>query len=73
MRIVKCGDLGFKCNFMATGNEIDQVEKNMLNHIEDEHKEELANMAEDDLHHLKHRVSTLSGKSCGCGEHHHHH
>jgi len=56
---------------MATGNEIDQVEKNMLDHIEEEHKGELASMAEDDLHHLKHRVSTLSGRSCGCGEHHH--
>ncbi|WP_394325881.1 DUF1059 domain-containing protein [Methanosarcina horonobensis] len=28
MKIVKCGDLGFKCNFMAAGNELEEVEKN---------------------------------------------
>lgn len=27
MKIVKCGDLGFKCNFMAAGNELEEVEK----------------------------------------------
>jgi predicted small metal-binding protein len=67
MKIVKCGDLGFKCNFMAAGHEIDEVEKTMWDHIEKEHKKKLENMSEDDIHHLKHRISTLLGRSCGCG------
>jgi predicted small metal-binding protein len=67
MKIIKCGDLGFKCNFMAAGNELEEVEKTMFDHIEIEHKDELDKMSEDDLSHLKHRVSTLLGRSCGCG------
>jgi predicted small metal-binding protein len=67
MKIIKCGDLGFKCNFMAAGNELEEVENAMFDHIEKEHKKELQNMSEDDIHHLKHRISTLLGRSCGCG------
>ncbi|WP_410507929.1 DUF1059 domain-containing protein [Methanosarcina hadiensis] len=67
MKIVKCGDLGFRCNFMAAGNELEEVEQSMFDHIEKEHKKELEKMSEDDIHHLKHRVSTLLGRSCGCG------
>ncbi|MCQ1534198.1 DUF1059 domain-containing protein [Methanosarcina sp. KYL-1] len=67
MKIVKCGDLGFKCSFMAVGSELEKVEKEMLDHIEEEHKDDLEKMSEDDIHHLKHRISTLLGRSCGCG------
>ncbi|MDQ1275363.1 MAG: hypothetical protein QG610_936 [Euryarchaeota archaeon] len=67
MKIVKCGDLGFKSNFMAAGNELEEVEQAMFEHIEEKHKKELEKMSEDDIHHLKHRVSTLLGRSCGCG------
>jgi predicted small metal-binding protein len=67
MKIIKCGDLGFKCNFMAAGNELEEVEKTMFDHIEKEHKDELDKMSEDDISHLKHRVSILLGRSCGCG------
>ena len=52
---------------MATGSELGEVENAMLDHIEKEHKKELQNMSEDDIHHLKHRISTLLGRSCGCG------
>jgi predicted small metal-binding protein len=67
MKIIKCHDLGFKCDFMAAGNEYDEVEKSILDHIEKEHKKELQEMSEDDIRHLKHRISTLLGRSCGCG------
>lgn len=67
MKIIKCGDLGFKCNFMAAGNELEEVEKTMFDHIEKEHKDELDKISGDDITHLKHRVSTLLGRSCGCG------
>jgi predicted small metal-binding protein len=52
---------------MAAGNEIEEVENAMFDHIEKEHKKELQSMSEDDIHHLKHRISTLLGRSCGCG------
>lgn len=67
MKIIKCGDLGFKCNFMAAGSELEEVENAMFDHIEKQHKKELQSMSEDDIHHLKHRISTLLGRSCGCG------
>jgi len=67
MKIVKCHDLGFKCDFMAAGTDQAEVEKKIFDHIEKEHKDELAKMSEDDITHLKHRVSTLLGRSCGCG------
>jgi len=67
MKIVKCHDLGFKCNFMAAGSELEEVEKTIFDHIEKEHKDELEKMSEDDISQLKHRVSTLLGRSCGCG------
>jgi predicted small metal-binding protein len=52
---------------MAAGNELEEIEKTIFDHIEKEHKDELEEMSEDDLSHLKHRVSTLLGRSCGCG------
>jgi predicted small metal-binding protein len=67
MKIIKCRDLGFKCDFMAAGSNQDEVKKTILDHIEKEHKDELDKMPEDDINHLKHRVSTLLGRSCGCG------
>ncbi|HHV24610.1 MAG: DUF1059 domain-containing protein [Methanosarcina sp.] len=67
MKIIKCRDLGFKCNFMAAGNELKEVESVILDHIEKQHEKELKDMSEDDILHLKHRISTLLGRSCGCG------
>lgn len=67
MKIIKCGDLGFKCNFMVTGNEREEVENAIFDHIEKQHKKELEDMSEDDIRHLKHRISTLLGRGCGCG------
>lgn len=67
MKIIKCGDLGFKCNFMAVGSKLEEVENAILDHIEKQHGKELQSMSEDDRRHLKHRISTLLGRSCGCG------
>jgi predicted small metal-binding protein len=67
MKIVKCHDLGFNCNFMAAGSDKEEVEKTIFDHIEKEHKAELDRMSEDDMKYLKHRISTLLGRGCGCG------
>ncbi|WP_256622744.1 DUF1059 domain-containing protein [Methanolobus chelungpuianus] len=68
IRLVKCGDIGIaNCNYMAIGNNLDDVEKNMYDHIEAEHKDLLEEMTDDEIHQLKHRVSTFLGRSCGCG------
>ncbi|ATU08068.1 DUF1059 domain-containing protein [Methanohalophilus portucalensis] len=67
MKIVKCRDLGFKCNFMATGTKQEEVEKKMLDHIEQVHGEELDKMSEDEMKEIKYRISTLTGRGCGCG------
>ncbi|MGE5465470.1 MAG: DUF1059 domain-containing protein [Syntrophothermus sp.] len=67
MNIVKCRDLGFKCDFMAAGSNKEEVEKTIFDHIEKAHRDELNKMSEDDLKHLQHRISTLLGRSCGCG------
>jgi len=52
---------------MAAGDDKEEVEKTIFDHIEKEHKDELDEMSEDDINYLKHRVSTLLGRSCGCG------
>ena len=67
MKIIKCRDLGFKCNFMAAGNELKEVETAIFDHIEKQYAVELKDMSEDDIRHLRHRISTLLGRSCGCG------
>ena len=68
IRMVKCNDVGIDgCNYMAIGNNLDEVEENMLEHIETEHQELLGGMNEHEIHILKHRVSTFLGRSCGCG------
>jgi predicted small metal-binding protein len=68
MKMVKCSDVVISnCDYMALGNNLDDVERNMLSHIESEHKELLENMTGDEAHLLKHRVSTFLGRSCGCG------
>jgi predicted small metal-binding protein len=67
MKIVKCRDLGFECDFMAVGTEMEEVEKKMLEHLETEHREELGKLPEEEMEHLRHRISTLLGRSCGCG------
>ena len=68
MRMVKCSDVGIcDCDYIALGYEIDEVEKNMLDHIEIQHKDLLESMSESEAHILNHRVSTFLGRSCGCG------
>ncbi|WP_242492584.1 DUF1059 domain-containing protein [Methanolobus psychrotolerans] len=68
MRMVKCSDVGIdNCSYIALGNDLDEVEQNMLSHIETEHHEFLANLNEHEVHLLKHRISTFLGRSCGCG------
>ena len=67
MKIIKCRDLGFNCDFMAAGSDKDEIEKTIFDHIEKEHKAELDKMSEDDMKYLKHRISTLLGRGCGCG------
>ncbi|SFM16394.1 DUF1059 domain-containing protein [Methanolobus profundi] len=68
MKMVKCSDVGIdNCAYIAIGNELDEVEKNMLDHIETEHEDILAGLNDHEVHHLKHRVSTFLGRSCGCG------
>ena len=71
MKMVKCSDVGIRnCDFMALGNDLDEVEKNMLAHIESEHTDHFENIDGDEFHELKHRVSTFLGRSCGCGRIH---
>lgn len=68
MRIVKCSDVGISnCDFIALGNDLGEVERNMLAHIESEHQDQFEDIDGDEFHHLKHRVSTFLGRSCGCG------
>jgi predicted small metal-binding protein len=52
---------------MAVGSKLEEVENAILDHIEKQHGKELQSMSEDDRRHLKHRISTLLGRSCGCG------
>ncbi|WP_406662092.1 DUF1059 domain-containing protein [Methanolobus sp. ZRKC3] len=71
MKIVKCSDVGISnCDYIALGNDLGEVEQNMLDHIENEHKSLLESMTGDEAHLLKHRVSTFLGRSCGCGRVH---
>ncbi|MDK2826964.1 MAG: hypothetical protein PWQ44_2144, partial [Methanolobus sp.] len=56
IRMVKCSDIGIDgCNYMAIGNNLDEVEQNMFEHIDTEHKDILDSMTEHQVHHLKHR------------------
>lgn len=68
IRIVKCSDIGINdCIFMAYGYNLEKVEKTMWYHIENVHADLFINMSKDDIHQLKHRLSTFLGRSCGCG------
>ncbi|WP_340818849.1 DUF1059 domain-containing protein [Methanolobus sp. WCC4] len=72
LKMVKCSDVGIKnCAYIAIGNELDEVEQTMFDHIETEHVDLLENMSDYDADQLKHRVSTFLGRSCSCGHHHH--
>lgn len=69
MKIIKGNNLGLgiKCDYMAVGNSVEEVEEKIFDHLENEHKETLDNLDEDDIKDLKYRISTLAGRSCGCG------
>ncbi|KGK98311.1 small metal-binding protein [Methanococcoides methylutens] len=68
MKIIKCRDLGFNCNFMATGkaSEIDDVKQKMLDHITEKHLSE-KNMSKEDLEELTSRIDIMLSRGCGCG------
>ncbi|VVB61067.1 Uncharacterised protein [uncultured archaeon] len=39
MKVLKCSDMGFKCNFVATGNSAEEAKKKLLEHGNTVHKE----------------------------------
>ncbi len=45
MKVLKCSDMGFKCNFVATGNSAEEAKKKLLEHGNTVHKEMLNNMS----------------------------
>lgn len=65
MKIIKCRDLGFNCDFIATGSaaEADSVIQKMLVHIKENHE----GLSDEDLAELKARMSVLLSRGCGCG------
>ncbi|NPE30242.1 DUF1059 domain-containing protein [Methanococcoides sp. SA1] len=65
MKIIKCRDLGFNCDFMATGSaaEADSVIEKMLVHIKEDHE----GLSDEDLAEVKARMSVLLSRGCGCG------
>ncbi|WP_135609852.1 DUF1059 domain-containing protein [Methanococcoides sp. AM1] len=68
MKIIKCRDLGFNCDFMATGtaSESDDVKQKMMEHITEKHLSE-NNMSKEDLEDIASRISILLSRGCGCG------
>lgn len=44
MRTLACKDLGIECDFVAKGETIHEVMEHMVDHIEDNHLEEWAQM-----------------------------
>mgnify|MGYP000067791621 CR=1 FL=1 len=68
IRMVKCSDIGIDgCEYMAMGYDIDEVEKTMFEHVDNEHRDLLESMSHEEVHALKHRISAFLGRSCGCG------
>lgn len=68
MKIIKCRDLGFNCDFIATGsaNESDSVIESTMHHIKSEHVEK-GNLSDADLADIKARMEVLLSRGCGCG------
>ncbi|WP_135606471.1 DUF1059 domain-containing protein [Methanococcoides sp. NM1] len=68
MKIIKCRDLGFNCDFMATGaaSESDDVKQKMMDHITENHLLE-KEMSKEDLEEIASRIDILLSRGCGCG------
>ncbi len=66
MKVIRCRDLGFDCNFIATGSasESNAVKEKMLEHIKTEHSERID---EEELKDIESKVETLLSRGCGCG------
>ncbi|AKB86076.1 DUF1059 domain-containing protein [Methanococcoides methylutens] len=68
MKIIKCRDLGFNCDFMATGSaaEADGVKQKMMDHILEKHLPE-KEMSDEDIEDIASRIEILLSRGCGCG------
>ncbi|MEL4306220.1 DUF1059 domain-containing protein [Methanococcoides sp. LMO-2] len=68
MKIIKCRDLGFNCDFMATGSavEADGVKQKMMDHIIEKHLPE-KEMSDEDIEDIASRIEILLSRGCGCG------
>ncbi|TGC10759.1 DUF1059 domain-containing protein [Methanolobus halotolerans] len=68
MRMVKCNDVGISnCDYIVMGDDMEEVEKTMFEHVENVHRSLLETMSHEEVHDLKHRISAFLGRSCGCG------
>lgn len=68
MKIIKCRDLGFNCDFIATGSasESDGVIGSTMAHIKSEHVEK-SGLSDEDIADIKARMEVLLSRGCGCG------
>ncbi|WP_445474963.1 DUF1059 domain-containing protein [Methanococcoides methylutens] len=68
MKILKCRDLGFNCDFMATGaaSETDDVKQKMMDHITENHLSE-KDISKEDLEEIASRIDIMLSRGCGCG------
>ncbi|WP_205804352.1 DUF1059 domain-containing protein [Methanolobus halotolerans] len=68
IRMVKCNDVGISnCDYIVMGDDMEEVEKTMFEHVENVHRSLLETMSHEEVHDLKHRISAFLGRSCGCG------
>ena len=67
MKMLRCKDFGTRCDFISVGNDSDDVKNGMLQHIQEEHKDFLAEMSEDERKDLEERIEVLLSRGCGCG------
>ncbi|MGM0770665.1 MAG: DUF1059 domain-containing protein [Halobacteriota archaeon] len=68
MKIIKCRDLGFNCDFISTGaaSEADGVKQKMLDHIIEKHVPE-KDLSQEDIDDIASRIEILLSRGCGCG------
>lgn len=68
MKIIKCRDLGFNCDFIATGaaSEADGVKQKMMEHIIEKHATE-KDLSQEDIEDIASRIEILLSRGCGCG------
>ncbi|WP_440953255.1 DUF1059 domain-containing protein [Methanococcoides sp. FTZ1] len=68
MKIIKCRDLGFNCDFITTGSasETGDVKQKIMDHIIEKHMHE-KDMSEEDIQDIASRIDVLLSRGCGCG------